>query len=230
MLTPSAGTQSPSLYRHPTFPFDLKSTAAGALIPAGVPISFGRNAEIFAEGETSGYVYKVVSGVVRVSKGLPDGRRQISAFHLSGEMFGFESDDIYHASAEAVVPTKVIAYKWQGLLSAGPQSNGVVRELLRLTMIGLRHSQEHLLLLGRKNALERLVDFLLDMARRSGSKAALDLAMPRHDIADYLGLTLETVSRMFAALQEMGTISLKSARRVRLLDTAKLKAMSDGHA
>ena len=226
MLTPSAGTQSPGLHRHPTFPLDPKPTVSGALIPAGVPMSFGRNAEIFAEGETSGYVYKVVSGVVRVSKLLPDGRRQISAFHMSGEMFGFESDDIHHASAEAVVPTKVIAYKWQSLLSAGPQSNGVVRELLRLTMIGLRHSQEHLLLLGRKNALERLVAFLLDMARRSGSKAVLDLAMPRHDIADYLGLTLETVSRMFAALKEMGTISLESARRVHLLDTARLKAMS----
>ena len=221
MLTPSAGTQSPGLHRHPTFHLDPKPAVSGALIPAGVPMSFGRNAEIFAEGETSGYVYKVVSGVVRVSKLLPDGRRQISAFHLSGEMFGFESDDIHHASAEAVVPTKVIAYKWQGLLSAG-----VVRELLRLTMIGLRHSQEHLLLLGRKNALERLVAFLLDMTRRSGSKAVLDLAMPRHDIADYLGLTLETVSRMFAELKDMGTISLESARRVHLLDTARLKAMS----
>ena len=156
MLTPSAGTQSPGFHRHPTFPLDPKSTVSGALIPAGVPMSFARNAEIFAEGETSGYVYKVVSGVVRVSKLLPDGRRQISAFHMSGEMFGFESDDIHNASAEAVVPAKVIAYKWQSLLSVGPQSNGVVRELLRLTMIGLRQSQEHLLLLGRKNALERL--------------------------------------------------------------------------
>jgi CRP/FNR family nitrogen fixation transcriptional regulator len=226
MLTQSAVTQSPDLHRHPTFPLDPKPAVPGPLIAAGVAMNFGRNAEIFAEGETSGYVYKVVSGVVRVSKLLPDGRRQISAFHMPGEMFGFESDDIHHASAEAVVPTKVIAYKWQGLLSTGPQSNGVVRELLRLTMIGLRHSQEHLLLLGRKNALERLVAFLLDMAGRSSSKSVLDLAMPRHDIADYLGLTLETVSRMFAELKDMGTISLESARRVHLLDTAKLKAMS----
>jgi CRP/FNR family nitrogen fixation transcriptional regulator len=93
-------------------------------------------------------------------------------------------------------------------------------------MIGLRQSREHLLLLGRKNALERLAAFLLDMTGRSGSKGVLDLAMPRHDIADYLGLTLETVSRMFAELKELGTIKLESARRVHLLDTAKLKAMS----
>jgi len=226
MLTQSAVTQSPDFHRHPTFPLNPKPAVPGALFAAGVAMNFGRNAEIFAEGETSGYVYKVVSGVVRVSKLLPDGRRQISAFHMPGEMFGFESDVIYHASAEAVVPTKVIAFKWHGLLSAGPQSNGVVRELLRLTMIGLRQSQEHLLLLGRKNALERLVAFLLDMAGHSSSKSVLDLAMPRHDIADYLGLTLETVSRMFAELKDMGMISLESARRVHLLDTARLKAMS----
>jgi CRP/FNR family nitrogen fixation transcriptional regulator len=226
MLTQSAVTQSPDLHRHPIFPLDPKPAVPGSLIHAGVAMNFSRNAEIFAEGETSGYVYKVVSGVVRVSQLLPDGRRQISAFHMPGEMFGFESDDLYHVSAEAVVPTQVIAYKWQGLLSVGSQSNGVVRELLRLTMLGLRHSQEHLLLLGRKNALERLVAFLLDMARRSSSKSVLDLAMPRHDIADYLGLTLETVSRMFAELKELGMIKLESARRVHLLDTARLKAMS----
>jgi CRP/FNR family transcriptional regulator, nitrogen fixation regulation protein len=226
MLTQSAVTQSPHLYRHPSFPPSRKPVAPDSLHSAGVSMSFGRNAEIYAEGEASGYVYKVVSGVVRVSNLLPDGRRQISAFHMPGDMFGFESDEVHHASAEAVVPTKVIAYKWQGLLSAGPQSNGVVRELLRLTMIGLRQSREHLLLLGRKNALERLAAFLLDMTGRSDSKVVLDLAMPRHDIADYLGLTLETVSRMFAELKDLGTIKLESARRVHLLDPAKLKSMS----
>lgn len=191
----------------------------------GVSMSFGRNAEIFAEGEAAGHVYKVVSGVVRISKLLPDGRRQISAFHLPGDMFGFEIDDLHHASAEAVVPVKVIAFKWQSLLSAGA-STSMVRELLTRTMIGLRHTEDHLLLLGRKNALERLAAFLLEMSGRSGSKEVLDLAMPRHDIADYLGLTLETVSRMFAELKEMGQIKLESARRVHLLDADKLKAMA----
>lgn len=188
-------------------------------------MSFPRNGEIFAEGETAGYVYKVVSGVVRVSKLLPDGRRQISAFHLPGDMFGFEIGDIHHCSAEAVVPTKVVAFKWQGLLGAGA-STSLVRELLTRTMIGLRHTEDHLLLLGRKNALERLAAFLLEMAARSGSAEMLDLAMPRHDIADYLGLTLETVSRMFAELKEMGQIKLESARRVRLLNMDKLRAIA----
>lgn len=198
------------------------SESAGQI---GLAMSFARNAEIYAEGEAAGYVYKVISGVVRVSKLLPDGRRQISAFHMPGEMFGFEADELHHASAEAVVPTKVVAYRWEGVLGTERQSASFVRELLNLTVLGLRHTQDHLLLLGRKNALERLAEFLLEMSARMGGSSVLDLAMPRHDIADYLGLTLETVSRMFAELKEMGTIRLESARRVHLLDKAALKAM-----
>ena len=198
------------------------SESAGQI---GLAMSFARNAEIYAEGETAGYVYKVISGVVRVSKLLPDGRRQISAFHMPGEMFGFEANELHHASAEAVVPVKVVAYKWEGVLGTEKQSASFVRELLSLTVLGLRHTQDHLLLLGRKNALERLAEFLLEMSARMGGSAVLELAMPRHDIADYLGLTLETVSRMFAELKEMGAIKLESARRVHLLDKAALRAM-----
>jgi CRP/FNR family nitrogen fixation transcriptional regulator len=223
MLTEIAVAESLHPHLPTSFPSSRRTPETVAL--GGVPMSFGRNSEIFAEGETAGYVYKVVSGVARISKLLPDGRRQISAFHLPGDMFGFEIDEVHHASAEAVVPTKVVAFKWQGLLGAGA-STSLVRELLTRTMIGLRHTEDHLVLLGRRNALERLAAFLLEMAGRSGSTEVLDLAMPRHDIADYLGLTLETVSRMFAELKEMGQIKLESARRVRLLDMDKLKAMA----
>jgi CRP-like cAMP-binding protein len=111
------------------------------------------------------------------------------------------------------------------VLGTARQSASFVRELLNLTVLGLRHTQDHLLLLGRKNALERLAEFLLEMSARMGGSAVLDLAMPRHDIADYLGLTLETVSRMFAELKEMGAIKLETARRVHLLDKAALRAM-----
>ena len=188
-------------------------------------MSFGRNAEVYAEDEPSGYVYKLISGVVRVSKLLPDGRRQINAFHLPGEMFGFEADEVHHASAEAVTPIRVIAYRWEDMLGIEKESANFVRELLNLTVLGLRHSQNHLLLLGRKNALERLATFLLEMSARMGGGMTLDLAMPRHDIADYLGLTLETVSRMFATLKDMGLIELESARRVHLLNKGALEVV-----
>jgi len=200
------------LPRKPDFALPLRGQAADSssgLSALGIAMSFGRNMEIYAEGEPAAHVYKVISGVVRISKLLPDGRRQISAFHTAGDMFGFEAGDVHHASAEAVGPVKVVAYKWQSLLAAGVRSVGLVRDLLNLTMIGLRNTQEHLLLLGRKNALERVVE----------------LAMPRHDIADYLGLTLETVSRMFAELKEQGVIRLEGARCVHLLDKERLAAM-----
>jgi CRP/FNR family transcriptional regulator, nitrogen fixation regulation protein len=226
MLTHSAAVQSPRLQTPFALPDRSQPAPSDSVAPIGVVMSFGRNAEIYAEGESAGYVYKVISGVVRISKLLPDGRRQISAFHMAGEMFGFEADEVHLASAEAVVPVKVIAFKWGGLLGVARQPASLLRELLSLAVKGLRHTQDHLLLLGRKSARERLAAFLLEMDQRTGSTRGLDLAMPRHDIADYLGLTLETVSRMFAELKEMGTIRLESARRVHLLDLAALKAIS----
>ena len=225
MLTQSAAVPIPATPAPYAVTVNRKAEAPESSAFIGVAMSFGRNAEIYAEGEASGYVYKVLSGVVRVSKLLPDGRRQISAFQLPGEMFGFEADEFHHASAEAVVPTKVVAFRWDGAPGASRHSASVVRELLNLAVIGLRHTQDHLLLLGRKNALERLSAFLLEMDARAGGNHVLDLAMPRHDIADYLGLTLETVSRMFAELKEMGAVKLESARRVHLIDMAKLKAL-----
>ena len=186
-------------------------------------MSFGRNTEVYAEGEPAGNVYKVVSGVVRISKLLPDGRRQISAFHMQGDMFGFEADDLHHASAEAVTPVKVIAYKWESLLNAGCRSASLVRDLLNLTMVGLRQTQEHLLLLGRKNALERVAAFLLDTAKRTKSGSIIELAMARHDIADYLGLTLETVSRALSQLQAKGVLGLSGARQIELRNRRHLR-------
>ncbi|ODR97963.1 hypothetical protein AUC68_10635 [Methyloceanibacter methanicus] len=225
MLTPNPVLDFPQTQTSPTSALLAHARDDDDLQTSSVPINFARNSEIFAEGEGAGYVYKIVSGVVRVSKLLPDGRRQISAFHLPGDMFGFEVDDVHHVSAEAIGPVKVLAYKWQSLLSA-TSSRGFVHELLNRTMIGLRQTQDHLLLLGRKNALERLAAFLIEMARRTGSDRSLHLAMPRHDIADYLGLTLETVSRMFAELKEAGIIKLESARQVSVLDMSKLEAMA----
>ena len=227
MLTQAA--HATQLNHQPDIVLPLRGTRAdetSGLGALGIVMGFGRNTEIFAEGEPAGNIYKVISGVVRISKLLPDGRRQISAFHTPGDMFGFEADELHHASAEAVTPVKVIAYKWQSLLAAGCRSASLVRDLLNLTMVGLRQTQEHLLLLGRKNALERVAAFLLDTAKRTKSGSVVELAMARHDIADYLGLTLETVSRMFAELKERGAITLEGARRVHLLDKEQLAAMS----
>jgi CRP/FNR family transcriptional regulator, nitrogen fixation regulation protein len=219
----------PAPLSQPDIDFPLRRRANGSfdLGALGVVMSFGPNMEIYAEGEPAGRVYKIISGMVRISKLLPDGRRQISAFHNSEDMFGFEADDFHHTSAEAVVSVKVIAYQWQSLLAAGGRSPGLVRDLLNLATAGLCRTQEHLLLLGRKNALERVAAFLLDVAKRTKSGSIVELAMTRHDIADHLGLTLETVSRMLTELRERGVIKLEGARRVHLLDQKRLAVMSE---
>ena len=186
----------------------------------GIPMTFSRNAEIYGEGESANYIYKVVSGLARSCKLLPDGRRQICAFYMQNDIFGLEPDETRHFSAEAVTQTKLIALRWES--AAGEHTGAFLSELLQITMQGLRRTQSQLLLIGRKNALERVAAFLLDMAERSGDKDVVELAMPRHDIADYLGLTLETVSRMLAELRAIGAIKLEDARRARLLDVNKL--------
>jgi CRP/FNR family transcriptional regulator, nitrogen fixation regulation protein len=193
---------------------------------AGIPITFSRNAEIYGEEESANYIYKVVSGVVRSCKLLPDGRRQIGAFYMPGDIFGLEPDEVRHFSAEAVIQTELIALEWESLITVDEHSGAFLSELLQITMKGLRRTQAQLLLIGRKNARERVAAFLLDMAGRSGHKGIVELPMPRHDIADYLGLTLETVSRMLAQLRAIGAIELESARRVRLLDLAQLTELA----
>lgn len=233
MLTQTALQQAPYTDTRPVVAPSMRrerppyrEVVSAAKEPAGMTMSFARNTEIFAEGEPSGTIYKVVSGAVRVYKILSDGRRQISAFHLPGDMFGLEPDDQHHFSAEAIVPTKVTAYKASSLFAGGARNDGLRGELWDVAMKSLARSQEHLLLLGRKSALERVAAFLLEMVGRGEGNTALDLPMPRHDIADYLGLTLETVSRMLAELKAMAAIRLPSARHVELTDMAALRNMS----
>jgi CRP/FNR family nitrogen fixation transcriptional regulator len=203
-----------------------RSDTAPTSVLSGMPMTYPRGSEIYGEGEAFSHIYQVVSGVVRIAKLLPDGRRQISGFYLPGDIFGFESDEIHHFSAEAVVQTKLVAFRWQSLIATGTRSIGFFHELLNVAMKDLRHTQAQLLVVGRKSALERVAAFLLEMSERSASPDLVELAMPRHDIADYLGLTLETVSRMFAELKDLGAIALEGARRVRLLDHDRLAGAS----
>jgi CRP-like cAMP-binding protein len=205
---------------------DKRPAAAPSAILSGMPMTYPRGSEIYGEGEPFGHIYQVVSGVVRIAKLLPDGRRQITGFYLPGDIFGLEAGDVRHFSAEAVVQTKVVGFRWQSLNATGTHSISFFQELLNVAIKDLRHTQAQLLVVGRKSALERVAAFLLEMSERSASPDLVELSMPRHDIADYLGLTLETVSRMFAELKELKAIALEGARRVRLLDRDCLAGVS----
>ena len=184
----------------------------------GATRSFDRDQEIFGEGEAADYVYKVMSGAVRSFRVLADGRRQIAAFHLPGDVFGIELDDTRRIAAEAVGDADLMVARRSQLL--GDAASGPA--LWRKACSDLRQSQEHALTLGRRSASERVAAFLLEMAERTGAGDTLELPMSRQDIADYLGLTIETVSRTITGLQADGLIDARCCRRIRLVDRRAL--------
>lgn len=176
--------------------------------------------EIYAQGGKADSLYRVEFGAVRVYRLLADGRRQIAAFHTAGEIFGFEADRVHHFFAEAVCATGIRAMR----LSACADLS---RELLQLALKSLVRAQEHLLVLGRQSAAERVAAFLVDMAERQGDLEQVDLQMSRTDIADYLGLTIETVSRVFSKLREKRIIRLHGLRSVEILKWQALRDLNE---
>jgi CRP/FNR family nitrogen fixation transcriptional regulator len=193
----------------------------------GACMNFDRNAEIFGEDEPAEYFYKVVSGAVRISKLMSDGRRQIGAFYLPGNIFGLEAGDTHHFSAEAIGNCNILVVKRSAFLAEATRDGATVAELWSETMGHLQRAQDHMLLLGRKNAQERIAAFLLDMAGRLSRQGAVELPMSRQDIADYLGLTIETVSRTLTQMERNGVISIPVSRRILLRDPAALGQMND---
>jgi CRP-like cAMP-binding protein len=191
----------------------------------GAAMSFGRNEEIFGEREPAEYLYRVISGTVRIYKILADGRRQIQAFHVPGDIFGFECDDEHTFSAEAISEARILVVKRSAVMTLAARDNEVARELLALTARALQRAQGHVLLLV-KTARERVVSFLLEMAART-SGDAVELPMSRQDIADYLGLTIETVSRTLTGLESAAAIALPSSRRIVLRNHQALSRLSN---
>jgi len=199
----------------------------GSLSQAELSLSefrYHRGAEIFGEAELAEYVYQVIDGAVRSYKLLSDGRRQIGAFHLAGDIFGLETGGVHRFTAEAIVDTAVRLVKRVSLAHVAENDAAVARDLLNMTASNLKHAEDHMLLLGRKTSLERVAAFLLEMDRRLTAAGVMALPMCRRDIADYLGLTLETVSRALSALHDKGILGFlgQTQRQIVLLDRPKL--------
>src|SRR5947199_832564 len=188
---------------------------------------YKKGVEIFGEKEPADYVYQVTSGAVRSYKLLSDGRRQIGAFHLVGDTFGLEIGTDHRFTAEAVVDTTVRLMKRRSLELVAKSDVMVAHNLLSMTTNNLRHAEDHMLLLGRKTSLERVAAFLIEMDRRSTAAGILALPMCRRDIADYLGLTLETVSRALSRLHELDIIGFigSNQRQIVLLDRRQLASL-----
>jgi CRP/FNR family transcriptional regulator, nitrogen fixation regulation protein len=185
---------------------------------------YSKGTEIFGQAEPADYIYQVIEGAVRSHKLLSDGRRQIGAFHLAGDIFGLENGDLHRFTAEAIVDTTVRLIKRQSLERVAKTDPAIILILLTVTTDNLQHVENHLLLLGRKNARERVAAFLLEMSSRLIAAGVIALPMNRRDIADYLGLTLETVSRALAAFQQKGYLKTSGVHRreIIVLDPAGL--------
>jgi CRP/FNR family nitrogen fixation transcriptional regulator len=199
-----------------------RSSFANSLELMGIRLSFARNAEIYGQDEPAGYIYKVVSGSVRTSKFLDDGRRLVGSFYLPGDIFGLESGLVHRFSAEAIGNTIVLAIKHSTLMELAQSDAVVARELWQLTARELDHVHNQMLLLGRSNAQERVASFLVEMSDRASNPCEFELPMSRQDIADYLGLTIETVSRAFTSMERKSIIDLPTSRKVRFKNRAAL--------
>lgn len=190
-------------------------------LPASQPHQvafYTANKEIYGQGERASALYQVEFGAVRLYRLLADGRRQISAFHVAGEVFGFEGDGHHHFFAEAICNCAVRIYRQ-------PLDAQLACEMLPIALKALVRAQEHLLVIGRQSAAERVAAFLLDLHERQGGLPQVELAMSRTDIGDYLGLTIETVSRVLSRFRSQGYIRLKGTRTVELVRTEALRAL-----
>jgi CRP/FNR family transcriptional regulator, nitrogen fixation regulation protein len=197
----------------------------GPLDLMGAPMSFPRNAEIYGESEPADYLYKVVSGTVRTYKVLTDGRRQIGGFYVPGDIFGLETGEEHTFSAEAITECKVLVIKRSALVALAARDHDVAHQLWTITGGELRRVQSHIMLLI-KSAQERVASFLLEMAERISAGNAVELPMSRQDIADYLGLTIETVSRTLTILENAATIELSTSRRIVLRNRSALSRLN----
>ncbi|WP_375304959.1 helix-turn-helix domain-containing protein [Bradyrhizobium sp. A11] len=206
---------------------DLGITSASDIGITLSEFSYKKGMEIFGEREPAEYVYQVKSGAVRSYKLLSDGRRQIGAFHLSGDIFGLENGTHHRFTAEAIVKTSVRLIKRQRLQLVADNDAKVANNLLSMTTSNLEHAENHMLLLGRKTALERVAAFLDEMNSRHNAAGVMSLPMSRRDIADYLGLTIETVSRAVTRLHRARVLTFTSnnQREIVILDPRRLASL-----
>ena len=230
MLTQTQTISRAVSFKHPAAA--LRQAPPAAQVPQCGPIEvmgalmpFARNSEIYGENEPADYLYKVVSGTVRTYKVLVDGRRQIGGFHLPGDMFGFESGDEHTFSAEAITDCKILVIKRSAVIALAARDNDVAQQMWALTARELQRVQDHIMVLI-KSAQERVASFLLEMAGRAAGGGAVELPMSRQDIADYLGLTIETVSRTLTQLEKSAAIELPTSRRILLRNRSALSRLN----
>jgi len=202
---------------------ELEALAGDLSLPAGELL--------VREGQPRRGVFSVTSGALRRIRLLPDGRRLVAGFLMPGDFIGFSNATHYRHSIEAIVDSKLCAFPKTDMRALCQQHPALERELLDRACLELDATRDNLMSLARMTPLERLAAFLLDMAarrrRRGWSDAEVILPMTRTDIADYLGLTVETVSRSFTRLRQEGAIDTADPHHILLRDRARLEALAE---
>jgi CRP/FNR family nitrogen fixation transcriptional regulator len=200
------------------------ATLAETFERLGARMHFARDEEIYAQDDDADLLFQVVSGVVRTSRLTADGRRQVGDFYYPGDIFGLEPGPDHRFAAEALTACELMAVRRASVRAAAGEFefNRAILEAARQEMERL---QEHVLLLGRKSACERVASFLISLAQ-GRSDGPVELSMGRQDIADYLGLTIETVSRMLTRLQGEAIVEFPSLRAFRVRRWTALEALA----
>jgi CRP/FNR family transcriptional regulator len=202
------------------------------LLGVGIAQDSAAGQTIVVEGEPRSHGFRVLRGAVRLFKGLADGRRQVIEFLVAGEYFGLVGAAQYAYSVEAIVASKLARYPCAKLDAAARDNPPLAERLLELARTDLERAHAQMLLLGRKSAEEKIASFLLALARRQADGAepvrVLKLPMSRQDMADYLGLTIETVSRTLTRLRQDGLIALPSPQQIMLQRWSMLEALAEG--
>ena len=203
--------------------------ADGTALP-GVLRKLAAGETLFAEGDEAESAFEVVSGMLRVYRMLSDGRRQITGFLSEGRIVAIPPEGVWLTTVEAANEVAVRCFRRAAVEQRLDTNPAFARRLLAAASLDLRQAQDQALLLGRKSATEKVASFLLQMSAMQDDADVLSLPVRRGDIADYLGLTVETVSRCFTRLKTTGVIALPTPTMVEITDRARLEDCADGFA
>jgi CRP-like cAMP-binding protein len=196
-----------------------------ALDRVGAVMTLRRDEPLFLMGDAAESYFKVLKGAVRSCKLLADGRRHVGDFFLAGDFIGLDADKTYAFVAEAVVETTVIRYSRRKVDALVAKEPCIAQNLVEIMRVGLAAARERMALLGHMTAMERIASFLLTISARSNDGRVI-LPMTRTDIGDYLGLTMETVSRAFSQLKNGGIIKQQTTHEFAIADRAGLEALA----
>ncbi|HEX2803799.1 MAG TPA: helix-turn-helix domain-containing protein [Sphingomicrobium sp.] len=237
MLSPKHDHTSALPQGHPCFGCPVRDLAICGTLDGdqlkefrrlGCCMALSSGQSLFSQGDSAASVFTVTEGILKSYRILPDGRRQVTGFHMAGDFVGNVVGDVHEVTAEAVKDCRVCAFPVRRFENFVEDHPPMERELYIAAARQLAQAHEQMVLLGRMTAIERIASFFLALSDRSQGADMVDLPMSRSDIADYLGLTKETISRVLSELKGSRMIRLQAIDRIQILDRPRLKQIASG--